>query len=808
MATQGTTAKPTRRAPSTRNRPIPPAAAAETKPLPLRKTARNGNPAVKKAAPKAPKTVSRTPPPEAGDLVGRLRGWRNDAWEKNLWSTAAYWGDKVLTMGGEAPDYYWQAKIYFATGEYARTEYLLAGKRDILDANLPCRYMAALCAIKLSRWDEAAELVRENSFQQDSVAVDQNGIKFASSMWYLGGIVASRMGESSRARECMKKAVYEDPRCIEAFNWLLTNHVLTKHEEQTFVKSIDFSICGPDAEFIRLLYQASTKTYDEQKVVQLETSYKLKGNQDILQRRAERLFEQCKYSQCFDITSAIVKRDPFNSKVVPIHASCLSELGLKNDLFYFAHQLSDIFPERASTWFAVGAYYLMLEKNLEARKYFSKCTQLDGSFGPGWLGFAHSFAAEGETDQAISAYATAAKLFNGMHIPLMHLGMHYVKLKNLSLAEDYLLLAEDINKSDPLLTNELGVLYFSLGKYVKAIRYFERTLVLADDKDHATAQWETTWFNLAQAHRNLRDLVKARHCLEKIVGLNKHIAEAHTLLGYISHTENQPEAAIDHYQAALSFNPEDPIAHDLLKLAIDDVSQDLHKMFPSCSDKEEVSSDYFLPPDLERYRVFQDASPQIEGVEDGGEDCMDVGTEETTQESEYHDASSDPANNPFYTPEAISRDNTLETGTSSLESHSVRYGGFNEFNLPSSSFAFDRGGPSSTASTLSSLASSSVRQHAPTRPTLFNFLRSKSGDLSTPVSGFGRNFLRGSGSSTSSSSRPSRIPPFHRPADGFYRSGTPTTLAGPSSRLRSADTPPPASPSDANISIEMDVDDE
>ena len=44
---------------------------------------------------------------------------------------------------------------------------------------------------------------------------------------------------------------------------------------------------------------------------------------------------------------------------------------------------------------------------------FSKSTSLDLTFGPAWIGFAHSFAFEGEHDQAISAYSTASRLFSG-----------------------------------------------------------------------------------------------------------------------------------------------------------------------------------------------------------------------------------------------------------------------------------------------------------------------------------------------------------------------------------------------------------
>lgn len=38
---------------------------------------------------------------------------------------------------------------------------------------------------------------------------------------------------------------------------------------------------------------------------------------------------------------------------------------------------------------------------------------MDPQFGAAWLGFGHSFAMDGEHDQAISAYSTSARLFQG-----------------------------------------------------------------------------------------------------------------------------------------------------------------------------------------------------------------------------------------------------------------------------------------------------------------------------------------------------------------------------------------------------------
>ncbi|KAJ1973579.1 anaphase-promoting complex subunit Cut9, partial [Dimargaris xerosporica] len=92
-------------------------------------------------------------------------------------------------------------------------------------------------------------------------------------------------------------------------------------------------------------------------------------------------------------------------------------------------------------WFAVGCYYLLIGKYPESRYYFSKACALDPQFGPAWVGFAHAFAADGEHEPAITAYATASRLFPGSHFVPLFMGMQYLQMGSLPLATSSLLAA-------------------------------------------------------------------------------------------------------------------------------------------------------------------------------------------------------------------------------------------------------------------------------------------------------------------------------------------------------------------------------
>lgn len=62
--------------------------------------------------------------------------------------------------------------------------------------------------------------------------------------------------------------------------------------------------------------------------------------------------------------------DPYNSNALLVHISCLVQLNKKNQLFSLAHELVDLFPTKSISWFAVGTYYLSVEKFQEARRYY------------------------------------------------------------------------------------------------------------------------------------------------------------------------------------------------------------------------------------------------------------------------------------------------------------------------------------------------------------------------------------------------------------------------------------------------------
>jgi anaphase-promoting complex subunit 6 len=103
--------------------------------------------------------------------------------------------------------------------------------------------------------------------------------------------------------------------------------------------------------------------------------------------------------------------------------------------FLLTRRLVSDHPESGQAWYAVGCYYLSTGQFDAARRFFGKATQLDPRHAHSWLAYGHAFAAQDESDQALAAYRTAARLFPGLHQPLLGMGREYQHMNNHLLAE-------------------------------------------------------------------------------------------------------------------------------------------------------------------------------------------------------------------------------------------------------------------------------------------------------------------------------------------------------------------------------------
>ncbi|CAG7982106.1 unnamed protein product [Penicillium salamii] len=523
-----------------------------------------------------------------------LRSWRQDALNRGQHDSAIYIGDKVLALTNSDSDAFWLAQVHFSNNNFTRALALLS-RKDLVSRSTACRYLAAHSYIKQNQFEQAltilgehnpSDLIRNNHTRrkiqhQSHVTLrngknttprsdraeerereDANNVRFEAAICYLRGLCFAKQNAFDRARDCYKDAVRIDVQCFEAFDQLMKNSLMSPAEELEFLESLDFdSVSSPDpmmaqeaAHFTKMLYTTRLSKYSSPIILSdatetLSTHYNLSENPDILLSRAEALYTQCRFAEALELTSSILSTSQStdmattNSSVpaqthlghapaiYPLHLACLYETGATNALFLLSHMLADHSPEEPYTYLAIGVYYLSVSKVAEARRFFSKASLLDPHSAPAWIGFAHTFAAEGEHDQAIAAYSTAARLFQGSHLPQLFLGMQHLALNNMSLAHEYLCAAYSMSTGaapnsvpalpptpsataaavggDPLVLNELGVVFYHQNQLVGAIELFQQALALATTLHCEPSAWVATRANLGHAFRRMGRLSEA-----------------------------------------------------------------------------------------------------------------------------------------------------------------------------------------------------------------------------------------------------------------------------------------------------------
>ncbi|KAF5002654.1 hypothetical protein FGRMN_192 [Fusarium graminum] len=535
-----------------------------------------------------------------------LREWRQDALNKAQYESAIFIGDKLLALTNDDQDAFWLAQVHFATGNYTRAQAFLSSQ-DLIARNPSCRYLAGHCLIKQSRFDEAlsvlgdrnpTHLITNNASnkrktqprhgrRRDQAAEEEAANRrYEAAMCFLRGICYAKQNAFDRAKECYKDAVRIDVQCFEAFQQLMNNSLLSPDEEWQFLESLDFdsihvsgdvSSSQQAADFTKMLYTTRLSKYRNPAAFEaaydsLSTHYHLASNPDLQLARADLLYTQCRYRDALNITNGILQEDKYNFAVYPVHLACLFELKEKNLLFLIAHDLADSHPEEPCSWLAVGIYYFSIGKIPEARRYFSKASMMDAHFGPAWIGFAHTFAAEGEHDQAISAYSTAARLFMGTHLPQVFLGMQNHALNNMTLAEEFLKTAYGLCKTDPLLLNEMGIVKYHQDKPKEAAQYFTAALKIADDMDSDPSAWLSARTNLGHSFRRLRHFNRALAEFDEVLRQGGKDAAIFSAKGLILMEQNKPQEAVIVLHEALAISPQDSIATELLNKALDETA--------------------------------------------------------------------------------------------------------------------------------------------------------------------------------------------------------------------------------------------
>jgi len=281
--------------------------------------------------------------------------------------------------------------------------------------------------------------------------------------------------------------------------------------------------------------------------------------------RAMLLSREGRHHEAYALAKSVLDRDLFNMRLLPVYLSIAVKLRKKNDVFILGHTLMEKRPEDAESWYAAGCYYFITEQYASARNFFGKATSLNKMFAPAWVAFAHAFAMQSETDQAMAAYRTAARLFPGLPQPVLGMALEYARMNNLGLAQKMCSMAYAKNPHDAALLLESGVIAYRNAKYEEALQLLKKAV---DAFHEADEDREVALVNLGHCYRKLGMFGQSIEILTRALALDAYQPGTYSALAYAYHLAGDPINAVDAYHKALSLHPEDPFATSMLEIAL------------------------------------------------------------------------------------------------------------------------------------------------------------------------------------------------------------------------------------------------
>ncbi len=429
-------------------------------------------------------------------------------------------------------------------------------------------------------------------------------------------VLKGRANEALRdlpsAVECYKEALSCDIYCAEALDRLCQQHALTKDEEASLMAALPFSkqCSKQEEEMIKFLYVNKFQHRHAPQLPSLsergawppppqqgpsdvvtpqlevlpggETAWTLppllKGltsSVDVMSGVANSYWQQMNVRATYDLTSALLDVDPYHAPTLLLHVACCVQRNSFEELFSLGHTLVNSAPGSSLSWYVVGCYYIAINRHQNARKYLTKALTLEPNFGHAHIAYGLSLAAEGEHDQAISAFSQASRSMRGSHLPFLYLGKEYHLTGIINTSTRFMKSAYNLSPHDPQLLQEIGYVVFGLGAYPKAERYFRAALVRLKAVDpHLTLQaWEPVYNNLGHALRKQGKLDEALQAHRHALQLDPANPSTLTALAFVQLLRGDFEGVVSYANQSLRLKREEQFTLEVLHAAMQEIGE-------------------------------------------------------------------------------------------------------------------------------------------------------------------------------------------------------------------------------------------
>ncbi|EGR27540.1 hypothetical protein IMG5_194480 [Ichthyophthirius multifiliis] len=503
------------------------------------------------------------------------------------WADAIFYADKLATLtDGFAPYVYILGECFFLNTDFKKV-HLLFQKYKVLNHNAHFQILAARALFKNKQYEQCINALEVN-FEENINPKLEAQKNFLKGQCYES--LENKQNAVYQYIECLKK----DPTCHEAFKRMIDFYLLGNVGKEQLLTSLNFNqqdiwikeyylqrisedtACKLDVSANANKNVMEDEIQNNNSLSQIKASnlygiLQQKNNIDLLCIKAKNCLSKYNIMRSYDICVKAIKSDPLYFDIIPVYCACLLHLNYLGELYYCAHNLVENYSTHPLSWFAIGSYYYLIAKYEIARKYFQKAIFLDRNFVYAWIGMAHSFAIQDESDQAMSFYRTVSRLFPGCYMAHLYMGMEYLRTNNLKTALLSFQYAKEINQNDPLIYNEIGVIYFKQKNYEEAKKTYLIALNLCSEAANSIVH--TILNNLAHTYRKMKEYKLAIQSYEKCIQLEPKNYQTYLSLAYTYHISNQLNKAVAYYHKSLYHKHENQFAYDMLDKCLRDASE-------------------------------------------------------------------------------------------------------------------------------------------------------------------------------------------------------------------------------------------
>ena len=555
--------------------------------------------------------------PKLSSVIKNMKNLITKNISLHLYRNALFYAEKCLVISlthdinSISDNIYMLAKCLFLNKEYSRCVNLIQ-KYNVIYYNINFLILYGQALFNCDDYDGVILYLEKDSisFESQSIDDENNDIKSMHSIRHLLIGKAYEMKENKQpAIRNYLLALKNDLENIEAFDILINHQLLNTSEKQQLLNTLNFNQnnCWLNDYYKSKINDNIFMTYKSDVEIDLginkiineinsENNSKCKrennmedinynnistinimdvlyknNDQSLMLMEAEKMFMARDYTNTYKKLKKINEDDFYNLELIPMLCSSMIELNKIVDLYSLAYKLGNNCNDKFIPWYAVGCYYYAIKKYEISRKYFLKCNQLNKNFPEGWVALGNSYAGEDESDQALNAYRTCLRLFPGCHYSNLYIGMEFVRTNNLKTALIAFQNALQLSQNDPLIYNEIGVVYYKQHIYEEAQNYFIKGIKMCSEDDVSSA-YQTLMINLGHTYRKLKKLKEALEVYMKLYYIDSKNVDVLNGIGFILSLIGKYNYALDYFHQANFIQSNDSFSITMINKCINEIN--------------------------------------------------------------------------------------------------------------------------------------------------------------------------------------------------------------------------------------------